>query len=170
MTYPRARGSEDSVSDRGRDRRRCRFAKADWGFRAREELDLDFRYSAHAEQPIRIEVCILRLAVHELRSLVQGHAQPPQCGAFNLGRCAVRMNYGPGINNEGQLLYCDVAAGAVHPYASAASDPGGHASFQAEGGRDAEPNIFRRRLTPSGHLRHAREYGRLPPGTAHRVR
>jgi hypothetical protein len=47
-------------------------------FRAWGKLDLDFGYIANAEQRVGVEIRILRLAFHELRSLVQGHAQSPQ--------------------------------------------------------------------------------------------
>lgn len=47
-------------------------------FRAWGKLDLDFGYIANAEQRVGVEIRILRLAFHELRSLVQVHAQSPQ--------------------------------------------------------------------------------------------
>src|SRR5580704_13981956 len=95
------RGDKDRVSDGGRDRGRRRFSKANWRFRAWEKLDFDFGYAAHAQQPISIEVRILRLAFHELRTLVQSHAQSPQRGALNLRDGAVRMNNRASVNHKG---------------------------------------------------------------------
>jgi hypothetical protein len=96
-----ARGDKDRVSDGGRDRGCRRFSKANWRFRAWQKFDLDFGYAAHAQQRICIEIRILRLAFHELRTLVQSHAQFPQRRALNLCRGAVRMNNRASVNDKG---------------------------------------------------------------------
>ena len=101
---------------------------------------------------IGVEVRILRLAVHELRSLVQGHAQSPQRRALHLRLGAVRMNDRTGVNDQRQLLDGDVAAGAVDPHASSTGDPGGHVAFLAERRGDAEPDIIGHWLTPADFL------------------
>src|SRR6266849_10923737 len=97
VTDASARRGKDSVCDRGRDRSRRRLAEANRRFRAREKLDLQFGYVAHAQGRISIEVDILRLTFDELRSLVEGHAQSPQRAALNLGLGAVRMNNRAGV-------------------------------------------------------------------------
>ena len=48
MTDARARGSEDGISNRGRNRRGRRFTKPNWCFRTWQELHLDVRYISHA--------------------------------------------------------------------------------------------------------------------------
>ena len=56
------RGDKDRVSDGGRDRGRRRFSKANWRFRAWQKRDLDFRYAAHAQQRIGIEIRLARIS------------------------------------------------------------------------------------------------------------
>ena len=59
-----------------------------------------FAQSTHAQQRIGIEIRILRLAFHELRTLVQSRAQSPQRGASDLRRGAVRMNNRASVNDK----------------------------------------------------------------------
>src|SRR5260370_40835453 len=96
VTDASARGGKDRISDRGRDRGRRRLAEANRRFRAREKFDLEFGYVAHAQRRISVEIGILLLTLHKLRSLVQGHAQSPQRAAFTPGCGAVRANDSPG--------------------------------------------------------------------------
>ncbi len=100
---------------------------------------------------------------------MQGHAQSPQRGAFNLGLGAVRMNDRAGVNDKAQFFDLDAAAGAVEPYAGDAGDPSRHVAFLAEAGGDAEADVLRHCAAPVGFLSNAREHGRLPLGTADRV-
>ncbi len=170
MTDARTRGGKDRISNRRCNRRSRRFTKPNWCFRTWQKLHLDFRYVSHAQQAIGVKVGIFRLAFHELRSLVQGHAQSPQRAAFHLGFRAVGMNDGAGVNDQRQLLYRYVAGSCGHMHASGAGCPGGHAAFLAERGCNAEPDIFRCRLAPSRLLRHAGEHGRLAVRAADGIR
>ena len=66
MTNACARGGEDGICNRRCNRRYRRFTKPNWCFRAWQELYLDVRYVSYAQQCIRVQVCILRLAFHKL--------------------------------------------------------------------------------------------------------
>jgi len=98
-------GGKDRVSNRMRDRCRCSLREANGHFRAWEKLDLNFGYVAHPEQRAGVEIRILRLAFHELRSLAQSHA-PPSTWAMALSGGHNRAS----VNDKGRLLYCDAAA------------------------------------------------------------
>src|SRR5580700_6078546 len=65
MTKTCTRGGKDRVPDRRCDHGRCCLTKAGRCFCTCQKLDLDFRYVAHAEQRISVEIRILRLAFHE---------------------------------------------------------------------------------------------------------
>jgi hypothetical protein len=66
MTDACARGGEDGICNRRCNRRNRRFTKPNRCFRAWQELYFDVRYVSHAQQCIRVQVCILRLAFHKL--------------------------------------------------------------------------------------------------------
>src|ERR1700678_767946 len=91
MTDAGTRGGKDRISDRGCNRSSPRLAKPYGRFRTWEKLHLDFGYVSHAQQAIGVKVGIFRLTVHELRSLVQRHAQSPQRAALHLGFRAIRL-------------------------------------------------------------------------------
>ena len=98
---------------------------------------------------------------------MQRHAQSPQRRAFDLGQGAVRMDDRAGVDDDGQLLDHDAAARAIDPHPRDAGDPGRHVALLAEGGGDAEPDIFRQCAAPAGLLRRR---GRAPRLAAARRR
>jgi hypothetical protein len=170
VTNASARGGKDRVRDRGRDGGRRRLAEANRRFRAREKFALEFGYVAHAQQRIGVQISILRLTFHELRSFMKGHAQSPQRATLSLGRGTVQMNDRAGVDEKCQLLDRDLAAGAVDPHASDAGDPGGHFAFLAECSSNAEPDILRGCDSPARPLGDAGEHCCLPSRTAYAVR
>jgi hypothetical protein len=139
MTDARARGGKDRIPNRGCNRCSPRLAKPNGRFRAGEKLDLDFGCVSHPQHAIGVKVGIFRLAVHELRSLVQRNTQSPQRAASTWAFGAIRVNDCAGVNHHRQLL-CGYAAGlAVDMHASGAGCPGGHTAFLAERRRNPEP-------------------------------
>ncbi len=76
------------------------------------------------------------------------------------------MNDGAGVDDEGQLLDRDAAAGAIDADAGDAGDPGRHVTFLAKAGGDAKPAICRHRAAPTGFLGNPGEHGGLTPRAA----
>src|SRR6202050_4249923 len=80
------------------------------------------------------------------------------------------MNDGAGVDDQTQLLYRHVTVGSVHPHAGGASSPGWHAAFLAEGGCNAEPDLFGCWPPPPHLLRQTGEHGRLAARAADGIR
>src|SRR5262249_36263324 len=111
----------------------------------------------------------LDLALDELRSLVERHAQPPQRTAFDLRERAVRMNDRARVDDDRELLHRDGTAAAVDADGGDASTPCGHGTFLAERGGDAEPCVLGHGSAPSRLFCRSLEYCCLPLRSADRI-
>src|SRR5262245_53253695 len=110
-------GGEDSVADGGGDDGRAGFAEPDRSLGAVDELDIELRHVADAQRRVAVEIPVLHLAIDELGSLVERHAQAPQRTAFDLRERAVGMNERARVDHDGELLDSDSAAAALDAHA-----------------------------------------------------
>lgn len=69
-----------------------------------QEFNVHLRHIAHAQWGIGVEIGILHAAFHKFRALVQRQAGTLQRSAFDLRQGAVRMDDGPGVDDECELL------------------------------------------------------------------
>src|SRR5579863_7827656 len=77
MTDTRARGGEDGISNRRRNRGRGRLAEPDRRFRTGDKLNVHFRRFSHPKNSIAIEIRILRLPFGELGSFIERCRKTP---------------------------------------------------------------------------------------------
>src|SRR5262249_27072945 len=78
VAQPNPGRRENGIADGGRDDRRARLTEADWSLDAVDELDVELRHVSDAQRCIAVEVCVLHLALDELGSLMERHAQAPE--------------------------------------------------------------------------------------------
>src|ERR1700733_6538074 len=96
-------------------------------------------------------------------SFIQSRRKTPQSRAFHLSCGAIRMNDRSRVDDNAELLDCDVAAGAVN-------DPRRHIAFLPECRRDAEADILPHCTPPACLLSTAGEHRGLPTRAAYRIR
>src|SRR5215475_6171525 len=100
MAQPNSRRRENGIAYGGRDHGRAGFAEPDGGLGALNELDVELRYVADAQRRVAVEIRVLHLAVDELASFIERHAEAPESAAFHLGERAVRMNERARIDDD----------------------------------------------------------------------
>src|SRR5215813_13542754 len=104
VAQPNPGRRENGIADGGRDDRRAWLAEADWSLDAVDEFDVELRHVADAQRRIAVEVRVLDLALDELGSLMERHAEAPQRTAFDLRERAVRMNERARVDDDRELF------------------------------------------------------------------
>src|SRR5262249_39163139 len=129
VAQPNPGRRENRIGDGGRYHGRARLAEPNRSLGAVDELDVELGHITDAQRHVTVEVRILHLALDELRSLVEGHAQAPQRTAFDLRERAIRMNHCARVDDNRELFDRNRTAAAVDADARGASNPCGHGTF-----------------------------------------